>query len=57
MVTVVPLAGTWIEMFENLEHFDMEMVVPLAGTWIEIENALSIAVPTLSFPSRERGLK
>ena len=34
-----------------------QWVVPLAGTWIEISKIFSSTFITLSFPSRERGLK
>ena len=34
--TVVPLAGTWIEMLASKPRVLAKVVVPLAGTWIEI---------------------
>ena len=33
---VVPLAGTWIEIFYSHVVKEYKIVVPLAGTWIEI---------------------
>ena len=57
-MTVVPLAGTWIETYAGPERQLPEAVVPLAGTWIE---TLCLAFRSLgnltSFPLRERGLK
>ena len=35
-INVVPLAGTWIEIFYSISLQWSEGVVPLAGTWIEI---------------------
>ena len=35
-VTVVPHAGTWIEIYLINIHAAFEKVVPHAGTWIEI---------------------
>ncbi len=37
---VVPLAGTWIEIFAMKYLFIDEVVVPLAGTWIEIDQRI-----------------
>jgi len=34
--TVVPLAGTWIEIIMNAQSGIQNSVVPLAGTWIEM---------------------
>ena len=33
---VVPLVGTWIEIFVPLLNTSSTRVVPLVGTWIEI---------------------
>ena len=33
---VVPLVGTWIEIFWILQSSNIARVVPLVGTWIEI---------------------
>ena len=33
---VVPLAGTWIEIYQLKSAEFEHIVVPLAGTWIEI---------------------
>ena len=35
--TVVPLAGTWIEIRVGITVVLLVGVVPLAGTWIEID--------------------
>ena len=35
-IAVVPLAGTWIEIFLPFYYLLQRPVVPLAGTWIEI---------------------
>ena len=40
MYLVVPLAGTWIEIYGNGRYDRVEPVVPLAGTWIEIDAVL-----------------
>ena len=37
---VVPLVGTWIEIFKVYPCFQVVPVVPLVGTWIEIERQL-----------------
>ena len=34
---VVPLVGTWIEIFNGDPSIHVVPVVPLVGTWIEIE--------------------
>ena len=36
IIAVVPLAGTWIEIFLHTRTPQDNVVVPLAGTWIEI---------------------
>ena len=54
---VVPHAGTWIEMWMNLSSRLSRIVVPHAGTWIEIIFFVMSVVKSLSFPTRERGLK
>ena len=33
---VTPLAGVWIEIFEEEEEKEESEVTPLAGVWIEI---------------------
>ena len=35
-ITVVPLVGTWIEIWDVAEQKRAYEVVPLVGTWIEI---------------------
>ena len=35
-LTVVPLVGTWIEIYQSHELWRNIFVVPLVGTWIEI---------------------
>ena len=35
-IAVVPLAGTWIEIYKFNMSLRVVTVVPLAGTWIEI---------------------
>ena len=35
-ITVVPLVGTWIEIYMMPEMYEEDMVVPLVGTWIEM---------------------
>ena len=35
-ISVVPHAGTWIEMILTEEKLQVLRVVPHAGTWIEI---------------------
>ena len=37
---VVPLVGTWIEIFYFITHGITPMVVPLVGTWIEIISSM-----------------
>ena len=56
---VAPLAGAWIEI-SILQTADGTIltVAPLAGAWIEIvAGKTGSALPTLSLPLRERGLK
>ena len=56
--SVVPHAGTWIEIFDNFVKVACFKVVPHAGTWIEIGLSYDLHSSTLaSFPTRERGLK
>ena len=54
---VVPHAGTWIEILLLLSTSQFFQVVPHAGTWIEMIVQLRWELETLSFPTRERGLK
>ena len=35
-LTVVPHAGTWIEIVPKVDTKNVKSVVPHAGTWIEI---------------------
>ena len=37
---VVPLEGTWIEMYVDVTIIFFNVVVPLEGTWIEIVSVL-----------------
>ena len=55
--TVVPHAGTWIEMSTYPHVISYFSVVPHAGTWIEIMMLTFDAEELKSFPTRERGLK
>ena len=55
--TVVPLAGTWIEMMVEGGIPSFSEVVPLAGTWIEIKALAGDDIGDQSFPLRGRGLK
>ena len=56
--TVVPHAGTWIEMLKtDVLSALPATVVPHAGTWIEIGFADAWNKNNVSFPTRERGLK
>ena len=56
--TVVPHAGTWIEISVGADNLEIAPVVPHAGTWIEISLSLiSDKLIPRSFPTRERGLK
>ena len=57
MFLVVPLVGTWIEIYFNqIGHMGVA-VVPLVGTWIEIGALSEKIIAWTSFPSWERGLK
>ena len=42
MVSVVPLVGTWIEIFSYNLDIPIETVVPLVGTWIEIRYSTAL---------------
>ena len=54
---VAPLAGAWIETVEwNLEIRE-SWVAPLAGAWIDTPVIRPETLPSLSHPSRVRGLK
>ena len=55
---VVPYAGTWIETNVGFPIVACGGVVPYAGTWIEtfVKGTLC-PTATVSFPTRERGLK
>ena len=55
--SVVPHAGTWIEIGRVQTREDRRDVVPHAGTWIEIIRVSQYGIQTMSFPTRERGLK
>ena len=55
--SVVPHAGTWIEIVLHDRPFVSIKVVPHAGTWIEIIHGEDARLPDRSFPTRERGLK
>ena len=55
---VAPLAGAWIEIEKGISHIDEKKVAPLAGAWIEISiRRDEPGAPSMSLPSRERGLK
>ena len=54
---VVPHAGTWIEISSFSLFSPISTVVPHAGTWIEISSNHIPPFSSLSFPTRERGLK
>ena len=54
---VVPHAGTWIEIAQEIDLPEQKTVVPHAGTWIEIFHKSPKNVYLQSFPTRERGLK
>ena len=55
--SVVPHAGTWIEIVYCQLCWRTCKVVPHAGTWIEICSQIVDYIRTPSFPTRERGLK
>ena len=54
---VVPHAGTWIEICGVETCRDCCLVVPHAGTWIEMRALHLVRIRSVSFPTRERGLK
>ena len=54
---VVPLVGTWIEIYPAGAGKGSSGVVPLVGTWIEIFVGEIGTKVFKSFPSWERGLK
>ena len=54
---VAPLAGAWIETGKIETFHAPASVAPLAGAWIETKDSQSLVVPSLSHPSRVRGLK
>ncbi len=55
---VVPLVGTWIEIYMGVPVANGAVVVPLVGTWIEIAIHDVVATsPTPSSSSWGRGLK
>ena len=50
LITVVPHAGTWIEILHKVPCYPLCLVVPHAGTWIEIfppgsQSAYHLVVP------------
>ena len=51
--TVVPFAGTWIEIILRFSQLEYHHVVPFAGTWIEI--FLSLVVHTQTYSRSLRG--
>ena len=57
MLSVVPHAGTWIEIYAETPRHAMSSVVPHAGTWIEMSAYPKFRHALRSFPTRERGLK
>ena len=57
LYSVVPHAGTWIEILRELTIHEAILVVPHAGTWIEISATGDYGASSASFPTRERGLK
>ena len=57
MTPVAPFTGAWIEIrAESLARNEL-IVAPFTGAWIEIPSFSGHALPSLSLPSRERGLK
>ena len=54
---VAPLAGAWIETYEDFYDTTELTVAPLAGAWIETTHSAAFAFDFLSHPSRVRGLK
>ena len=54
---VVPLEGTWIEIFVMAKDGLSFKVVPLEGTWIEILTPGHLGTRKTSYPLRVRGLK
>ena len=56
-LTVVPHAGTWIEIWYYCRKRMRQGVVPHAGTWIEMRISTQSWKNTMSFPTREGGLK
>ena len=48
--TVVPHAGTWIEIKSHEDLINFGKVVPHAGTWIEITIILMICLGVLVVP-------
>ncbi len=56
-VTVVPHAGTWIEMCLLCPGADGGTVVPHAGTWIEIQVRAPYVDRDVSCLTQARGLK
>ena len=53
---VVPLVGTWIEMYGGVLGV-LGGVVPLVGTWIEMSKNITQDIMFWSCPSWARGLK
>ena len=48
--SVVPLAGTWIEIHNHMASGCNASVVPLAGTWIEILIRFRLSFPCVVVP-------
>ena len=36
LISVAPLVGAWIEIFQHKENYRGRKVAPLVGAWIEI---------------------
>ena len=49
-VSVVPHAGTWIEITSRFRPNLFLLVVPHAGTWIEIRHSASLDISLIVVP-------
>ena len=55
---VAPFTGAWIEILGSSSYCHHRCVAPFTGAWIEICTSKELMVrPSMSLPSRERGLK
>ena len=55
--SVAPFVGVWIEISNSSRFADNLDVAPFVGVWIEIPEYPSGALPVMSLPSWECGLK